>query len=64
MTDKPTEKKQAEQAPEPERRSGVQIREDLPESAFGEPHQMMGRARPVEKTDADRVKSSDVKSER
>jgi len=60
MPDKPTDKKQ----PAAERRSGVQIREDLPEGEFGEPHQMMGRARPVEKTDADRVRSSAVKGER
>jgi len=62
MSDKQADKKQPEEAPE--RRSGVQLREDLPEGEFGEPHQMMGRARPVKKTEADRVKSSAVKSER
>jgi len=45
MPDKPTDKKRPEEVPAPERRSGVQIREDLPEGEFGEPHPMMPGAR-------------------
>jgi len=64
MPDKPSDKKQPEEGPGPERRSGVKIREQTPEGEFGEPHSMMGRARPVAKTEADRVKSSGEQSER
>ena len=64
MSDKPTNRKQSEQAPAPERRSGVKIREQTPEAEFGEPHSMMGRPRPVEKTEAERVKASGEQSER
>ena len=64
MSDKATDRKQPEEAPAPERRSGVKIREQTPADEFGESHPMMGRARPVEKTEADRVRSSGVQSER
>lgn len=61
MPDKPTDKKQPEEVPAPERRSGVQIREDLPEGEFGEPHQMMPGSKKGKGAEPDEVRSSDGK---
>jgi len=63
MSDKPSDKKHPEEAPAPERTSGVKIREQTPADEFGESHPMLGRPRPVAKTEADRVKASGEQSE-